>query len=87
MACELCGGGDAWIKNCLTPEGSRLMVCDSCHAEHAAELILVPGRLVVTARCDSCGAYGNPREFSGTRLGGRKGSYSGTCQACAEEAS
>ena len=24
MACELCGGGDVWIKTCVTPEGSRL---------------------------------------------------------------
>jgi hypothetical protein len=37
----------------------------------------------VTARCDSCGAYGNPRKFSGLRLGGRKGAYSGTCLECA----
>jgi hypothetical protein len=26
MPCELCGGGDRWIKTCLTPEGSRLLV-------------------------------------------------------------
>ena len=85
MACELCGGGDLWIKTCLTPEGSRLLVCDPCHAEHAAELTIVSGRLVVTARCDSCGAYGNPREFSGLRLGGRKGAYAGRCAECAQE--
>ena len=86
MACELCGGGDTWIKTCSTPEGSRLMVCDTCHAEHDRELTLVPGRLVVTARCDACGAYGNPREFSKVRLGGRKGAYSGTCRMCAGRA-
>ena len=85
MACELCGGGDLWIKTCLTPEGSRLLVCDPCHVEYAAELTIVPGRLVVTARCDACGIYGNPREFSGVRLGGRKGAYSGTCPECAGE--
>jgi ribosome-binding protein aMBF1 (putative translation factor) len=28
MSCELCGGGNEWIKTCLTPEGSRLLVCD-----------------------------------------------------------
>jgi hypothetical protein len=28
MSCELCGGGDRWIKTCLTPSGSRLLVCD-----------------------------------------------------------
>ncbi len=84
MACELCGSGDAWIKTCATPSDSRLLVCDPCHAEHEAELTIVPGDRLVTARCASCGAYGNPREFSGLRLGGRKGAYSGTCRACRE---
>jgi len=86
MACELCGGGDAWIKTCLTPSGSRLTVCDPCYAEHRAELTIVSGNRVVMARCDLCGAYGNPRGFSGVRLGGRKGAYSGTCGECAGEA-
>ena len=31
MSCELCGGGDEWIKTCLTPEKSRLLVCDECY--------------------------------------------------------
>ena len=86
MGCGLCGGGDPWIKTCLTPEGLRLPVCDPCFAEHAAELAVVPGDTVVTARCGVCGAYGNPREFSGLRLGGRKGAYSGMCRGCAGEA-
>jgi hypothetical protein len=84
MACELCGGGGRWIKTCLTPEGTRLLVCDSCWEEHASELTIVPGNWVVTARCDSCGTYSNPREFSEVVLGGRKGAYSGTCRACTE---
>ena len=82
MSCELCGGGDEWIKTCLTPEGSRLLVCDPCWSEHEEDLGIVPGDHVVTARCDLCGAYGNPRGFSGVRLGGRKGAYSGTCASC-----
>ncbi len=85
MACELCGGGDAWIKTCLTQEGSLLVVCDGCYGEHQAELKIVPGDRVVVARCDRCGAYGNPRTFSGVRLGGRKGAYSGTCEECARD--
>jgi hypothetical protein len=85
MACELCGGGDAWIKTCVTLVGSRLLVCDPCHAEHATELTIVPGDRLVTARCDSCGFYGNPRAFVGIALGGRKGAYSGTCGTCAGE--
>ena len=85
MPCELCGGGDRWIKTCRTPGGSRLLVCDPCWGEHTAELTIVPGDHVVTARCGSCGTYGNPREFEGVALGGRKGAYSGTCPACAGE--
>jgi ribosome-binding protein aMBF1 (putative translation factor) len=33
MSCELCGGGDLWIKTCLTLRGSRLLVCDPCYLE------------------------------------------------------
>jgi hypothetical protein len=84
MACELCGGGDQWIKTCLTPEGSRLLVCDSCWGEHASELAIVPGDHIVTARCEGCGTYGNPREFVEVNLGGRHGAYSGTCEACTQ---
>jgi hypothetical protein len=43
MSCELCGGGDMWIKTRLTPEGSRLLVCDECYGEHATVLVIVPG--------------------------------------------
>jgi hypothetical protein len=85
VPCELCGGGDRWIKTCLAPGGSRLLVCDACWEEHAGELVIVPGDHVVVARCGSCGAYGNPRGFADVRLGGRKGAYSGTCPACAGE--
>ena len=83
MSCELCGGGDRWIKTCLTPSGHRLLVCDPCYGEHDSELRIVPGDIVVTARCDGCGCYGNPREFSGVSPGGRKDAYSGTCGVCA----
>jgi flavoprotein len=86
MACELCGGGDLWIKTCLTPSGSRLLVCDPCWEEHRPELTIVPGDRVVTARCSGCGRYSNPREFSDVALGGRKNAYSGTCRACAGKA-
>ena len=85
MSCELCGGGDRWIKTCRTPGGSRVRVCDPCWEEHTTELVIVPGDHLVTARCDLCGAYGNPRDFSGLRAGGRHGAYSGTCPACAQD--
>ena len=85
MSCELCSGGDRWIKTCLTPSGSRLLVCDPCYEEHSSELVIVPGDWVVTARCDSCGVYCNPREFCEVSPGGRHDAYSGMCQACAGE--
>ena len=85
MGCELCGGGDLWLKTCLTPYETRLRLCDLCYEEHAAELVIVPGDSVVTARCDECWSYGNPREFAEARPGGRKDAYSGICGACAQE--
>jgi hypothetical protein len=85
MSCELCGGGDRWIKTCLTPSGSRLLVCDPCWEEHTSVLTIVPGDWIVTARCAECGTYGNPREFAEATPGGRKGAFTGTCTACAEE--
>jgi hypothetical protein len=85
MSCELCGGGDMWIKNCLTLEGFRVLVCDECYGEHASVLVIVSGDRVVMARCDHCWRYGNPREFVEVTPGGRKDAYSGTCGACAEE--
>ena len=60
MSCELCGGGDEWIKTCLTPEGSRLLVCDPCYEENTSVLVIVPGDRVVMARCDLCWRYGDP---------------------------
>ena len=83
MACHFCGGGDGWIKTCRDLDGSRLRVCDPCWEDRATGLVIVPGSHVVTARCDGCGVYGNPREFAEYRPGGRHGAYSGTCAACA----
>jgi hypothetical protein len=40
MSCELCSGGDRWIKTCLTPSGSRLLICDPCYEEHSSELVI-----------------------------------------------
>ncbi len=85
MCCRFCGGGDRWIKTCRTTDGSRIRVCDPCWEDRKVGLVIVPGDRVVTARCDWCGVYGNPREFAEHRPGGRHGAYSGTCGACAEE--
>jgi hypothetical protein len=85
MACAFCGGGDKWIKTCLTADDSRIRVCDPCYEASVSELVIVPGAWIVTARCDRCGVYGNPREFVDAEPGGRKDAYSGTCAACANE--
>jgi hypothetical protein len=85
MSCAFCGGGDKWIKTCLARDGSRVRLCDPCYEVLSRWFVVVTGDWVVAARCDSCGRYGNPREFSGVNLGGRKGAYSGTCEACTGE--
>ena len=54
MSCELCGGGDMWIKTCRTHEGSCLLVCDLCYEENSSVLVIVPDDRVVMARCDHC---------------------------------
>jgi ribosome-binding protein aMBF1 (putative translation factor) len=58
VSCEVCGGGDMWIKTCLTTDGSRLLVCDECYEENASVMVIVPGDRVVMARCDYCWRYG-----------------------------
>src|SRR5215211_3921049 len=85
MACHFCGGGDRWIKTCRTEDGYRVRVCDPCYGARAAYLMIVPGDWIITAGCDSCGTYGNPRDFEDASPGGRKGVYSGTCGECAKD--
>ncbi len=85
MGCRFCGGGDRWIKTCRATDGFRLRICDPCYATRASELVIVPGSHVVTARCDGCGVYANPREFPQLSPGGRHGAFSGTCGLCTGE--
>lgn len=82
MACVFCGEGDRWIKTCRTEDG-LIRVCDPCWEALSPWLVIVPGRWVVTARCDGCGSYFNPREMAEFSPGGRYNAYSGTCRACA----
>lgn len=79
MSCAFCGEGDKWIKTCLVSDGSRVRVCDLCW--EALRLVIVPGDTSVTARCDQCGWYGNPREFVEVKPGERKDAYAGICEA------
>jgi hypothetical protein len=84
MPCAFCGEGDRWIKTCRTSDG-LIRVCDPCYEALSPWLVIVPGDGVVTARCDLCGAYGNPREFAEVSPGGRKDAYAGRCGRCTEE--
>jgi hypothetical protein len=85
MGCVFCGGGDRWIKTCHLKDGTNLRICDPCWQVLCPWLVVVPGDWVVTARCDLCGAYFNPREMAEYSPGGRYNAYSGICGACAEE--
>jgi hypothetical protein len=67
MPCAFCGEGDRWIKTCRTKDGSRIRVYDPCYEILGAWLVIVSGDGVVTARCDGCGAYFNPREMAQVR--------------------
>jgi ribosome-binding protein aMBF1 (putative translation factor) len=51
MPCDMCGGGDEWIKTCHTPEGSRLLVCDECYEENATVLVHDQTTFRGTERC------------------------------------
>ena len=84
MPCAFCGEEDEWIKTCRTSDGSRLRVCDPCWEVLSPWLVIVPGDAVVTARCDLCGAYFNPREMAKCSAGGRYDAYAGTCGTCAK---
>jgi hypothetical protein len=83
MACAFCGEGDMWIKTCRTKDGP-IRVCDPCWEILSSWLVIVPGDGVVTARCEGCEAYFNPREMALVSPGGRYNAYSGTCEACAK---
>jgi len=81
MPCAFCGEGDEWIKTCRIKDGSHLRVCDPCWEVLTPWLVVVPGNRVVTARCEGCGAYFNPREMVEVSPGGRYNAYMGTCTA------
>jgi transcription elongation factor Elf1 len=84
MSCAFCGERDKWIKTCRTADGSRIRVCDPCYEVLGSWLMIVPGDEVVTAHCDGCGAYFNPREMAKISPGGRYNAYAGTCSACSK---
>jgi hypothetical protein len=85
MPCAFCGEGDEWIKMCRIKDNSHIRVCDPCYEVLGSWLVIVPGDRVVTARCDVCGGYFNPREMVEVSPGGRHDAYSGACGTCARK--
>ncbi len=82
MACCLCGG-DEWIKTVRDGEGRTFPVCDPCYlASDPDPLVIVPGPISVTGRCDRCDRFLNPRELA-VRRALVKEVYRGTCEDCA----
>ena len=79
-------GGKCHIRIYWEEEHAPVVICSELPDNgNTSVLAIVPGDRTVTARCDTCWRYGNPREFVEVRPGGRKNAYSGTCGACAEE--
>jgi hypothetical protein len=87
MACRFCGGGDRWIKTVRDGEGDAFPICDPCYLVYRAELVIVPGPVVVWGKCLSCGEWVNPRELEDLKPGaaGRGDAPGGTCTLCGQE--
>lgn len=71
MPCAFYREGDECIETCRAKDGSRLRVCDPCY-EVLGWLVIVPGDGVVTAICERCGRYFNPREMAEVSPGGAR---------------
>jgi hypothetical protein len=82
--CAFCGGGDAWIKTVRDGEGKSFPICDPCYLAHRAELVVVPGPVVVWGKCLSCGEWMNPRKLEDVKPGaaGKGDAPGGICNGC-----
>jgi hypothetical protein len=89
LICEGCGVVAPALKTVRWRSGERRFVlCDPCWGPMRGAMWVVPGDFTVTARCDACGAYLNPRELvpETRRPGGgykRDVIASGLCRGCA----
>jgi hypothetical protein len=62
--CLLCKSRiDGWSKTGRDGEGETFSVCDPCWEADRSGLVIVPGPVTVTARCDECLELMNPREL------------------------
>jgi hypothetical protein len=60
---------------------SPFPVCDACYPALARWVWIVPGPFTVTARCDECDRFLNPRELA-VRRALVKEVYRGICASC-----
>ena len=63
-------------------EGHTFPACDPSWLANRDGLVIVPGPVTVTGRCDECLEFMNPRELA-VRRALVKEFYRGTCPACA----
>lgn len=73
---------DRWIKTVRNGEGDTFPACDPCWLANRDGMVIVPGPITVTARCDECLTFMNPRELA-VRRGLVRKRYVGICVTCA----
>jgi len=89
MRCTRCGVEEAAMKTVRPRSGgaSPFQLCDGCYPALRRWVWIIPGHVTVTARCDACLEFVNPREIvpETLRPAGWKEAYGGTCRMCAQE--
>jgi hypothetical protein len=83
VVCDRCGA-TGWLKTCRWRDGGEqtFVLCDGCWLPLAGAVWIIPGGSTVTARCDECDGFMNPRELA-VRRALVKEVYRGTCATCA----
>ena len=86
MICESCGHEEQALKTVRWRRGKRrFILCDLCYESISKAVWIVPGDFSITARCDECRSYVNPRELVSITPGGahkRDIIASGICREC-----
>jgi hypothetical protein len=90
LKCSACGHEELALKTvrwkAAPRKGARRwVICDACYEPLSGALWIVAGDFSITARCDVCHRYLNPRELVTSRPGGgykRDVIASGLCASC-----
>jgi len=85
VRCDGCGA-EGWFKTVIRRDDRdrRGTLCDACYGPLARLLWIVAGPFTVTARCDECDGFLNPRELA-VRRALVKEIYRGICVSCADQ--